>query len=279
MSPGQDSVDRYFDAASEYWDEVYGRGDVQGEVYRRRMATALDWVRALGLGEGARALEVGCGAGLMTAALADLGLRVVATDSSEEMVRRCRSRLERTGAGTQVRVQRADAHDLPFASGEFELVVAIGLLPWLHDPLTAITELGRVLAPGGWLLVTADNRLRLNRLVEPRENPLLEPLKLARRRRRERSGWRPTSAQSFRHAPEEVDAMLRAAGTEPRRRTSVGFGPFTILGRPALPERVGKRLDGLLERRARRGPALRLRGWHYVVAARKEPASTELASR
>lgn len=270
MSTGQDEVDRYFDDASEYWHSVYGQPGVQGTVYRRRLATAASWIEELDLETGAHALEAGCGAGWMTVALARTGLRVVATDSSEEMVSLCRRRVAQDCPEAEVTVQRADAHELPFESEQFELAVGIGLLPWLHDPQEAIAELVRVLRPGGWLILTADNRRRLNRVVEPRENPLLAPLKQARRRLRESAGWVPPTAQSFRHAPDEIDAMLRRAGVTPRRRTAVGFGPFTFLGHPALSDSLGSALDRRLERFAGESGRLRLRGWHYIVAGSKD---------
>jgi hypothetical protein len=68
--------------------------------------------------------------------------------------------------------------------------------------------------------------------------------------------------------------MLRAAGLEPAARSTVGFGPLTLLGRPILGERAAIRVNGRLQRLAdRHVPALRWTGWHYVVrAVRAQPA-------
>jgi SAM-dependent methyltransferase len=169
-----------------------------------------------------------------------------------------------------VDVSIADVHALPHQAGRFALVIALGVFPWLHSPERAVQELARVLAPAGHAVVTADNRLRLNMLVEPAENPLLVPLKVAWRAARRAWGAPPLGAVPRLYTPRRVDHMLRTAGLQPERRTTVGFGPFTFRWRPVLGDRAGLRLHFLLQRLAGRGlPRLRRVGWHYVVSARR----------
>lgn len=270
------AVDRHFDAAARYWAEVYGAADVQGLVYRRRMEVAAQWAAELAptaLEGPAEALDVGCGAGLMSVELARLGLTVTATDASAGMIRTARDLVESRGLQGRVSVQQADVNALPFPEGRFGVVVALGLLPWLHDPAAAVAELARVLAPGGTIILTADNRRRLNRFIEPREHPLLEPLRQARRRRRQSAGWVPDSAQSYRHEADDVDALLAAAAVTVVRRTTVGYGPFTILGRRALPGLAETRLHTALQLAGKRHARLRTTGWHYIAAGVKaDPA-------
>jgi ubiquinone/menaquinone biosynthesis C-methylase UbiE len=269
-------VDSYFDAEAGYWREVYARGGVEGMVYRRRMETAARWTQELELPAGTAALEVGCGAGLLTVELARAGLSVIATDSSPEMVELATRQVAGAGLAERAEVREADVHRLPFRDGEFGLVVALGLLPWLHDPNGAVAELARVLAPGGWMILTADNRARLNSLIEPRDHPLLTPLKLARRALTRRTSEQQSSAPSYLHRPAQVDAMLATAGVSAVRRTTIGFGPFTFLGRPLLSERLGAALHLRLQAAGRDSPGLRRTGWHYLVAARKADGSSQL---
>jgi SAM-dependent methyltransferase len=268
-SDPQGTVDRYFDVAAGYWRAIYGRQELQGLVYRRRMETVAAWTSELGLAPGATALDAGCGAGLMSVELARGGFSVTGTDSSPGMVQTAARLAAEEGVAARVTIREADVHHLPFGDGEFALIVALGLLPWLHDPVRAVAELGRVLAPGGWIIVTADNRRRLNRLVEPRENPLLRPLSPVKRMLSCPSSVRGYSAPSYRHLPREVDEMLTGAGIAVALRTTVGYGPFTVMGRPLLPDRVGTRLHERLERSAGGSPRLRGSGWHYLAAGRK----------
>lgn len=262
----QARVDDYFDSASGYWSTVYETRDTQGLVYRRRMAAALRWAGELGLPAGARALDAGCGAGLLSGELAALGLAVTGTDSSPEMVRTAAANLARRGLTEAVTVRQADVHRLPFAAAQFHLVVALGLLPWLHDAPGAVRELGRVLCPGGMMILSADNRYRLNRPVEPRENPLLNPLRPIKRML---SAPDDSAAPSYRHSPREVDALLAGAGVAAIRRTTIGYGPFTVLGRELLPGRLGVAVDERLQLACARHPRLRGAGWHYLVAGVK----------
>ncbi len=266
---GQDLVDRYFDSTADYWREVYHHQGLQGLIYRERMETAMRWASELGLPPGAGVLDAGCGAGLMATRLAARGWQVTGTDSSPEMVDLARRQAEASGLLSSVRMVLADAHRLPFPSGEFDLVVALGLLPWLHDPPRAVAEMVRVLRTGGWMILTADNRARLNFLTEPRENALLTPLKLARRASRRTHDRQAAGPPAHLHLPSQVDRILTDAGLEVVRRATVGYGPFTFLGRPVLGDGAGLRIYGQLRKLSeRRLPALRWMGWHYLVAAR-----------
>ena len=264
-------VERYFDAASDYWREVYADDGLQGLVYRERMHTALCWINDLDLGAGCGALDVGCGAGLMAVQLACRGIQVTATDSSGAMVELARRESEHALVADRMRIVQADAHALPFSSESFELVVALGLLPWARDPARVVAEMARVLKPGGWLILTADNRQRLNAVVEPRENPALWPLKLGLRAYRRTRRSAPTAgAPSRLHFPRNVQHMLTGAGLVTARQATVGFGPFTFLGRPVMSEAAALRLHSGLRRWSAAGmKRLRRHGWHYVVAARK----------
>jgi SAM-dependent methyltransferase len=267
----QSRTDAYFGDTTAYWHDVYLQGDLQGLVYRERMQTVLTWVDELFLSPGARVLEVGSGAGLATVELARRGFAVESSDSSADMVALASRKVAEAGLGDRVALHVADIHALPHETGSFDLVVALGVLPWLHSPDAAIRELARVLAPGGHAIVTADNRLRLNLLVEPRESPVLAPLKLLRQALRRRRSPGPPGPVSYLHTPLRVNRMLGDAGLVPERRATVGFGPFTFLGRGVLGDRAGWRLHRALQRlAARRFPGLAWAGWHYVVSARRE---------
>jgi SAM-dependent methyltransferase len=269
--PDLPTVERYFDTASDYWRDVYGDEGLQGLIYRERMQTALRWIDDLNLIAGCCALDVGCGAGLMAVQLAGRGIRVTATDSSGAMVTLARRESERARVADRMRVVHADAHTLPFSCETFELVVALGLLPWVPDPQRIVTEMARVLKPGGWLILTADNRQRLNAVVEPRENPLFWPLKVGLRAyRRTRPPAPGGGAPSRLHFPRDVQRMLAGAGLTTARQATVGFGPFTFLGRPVMSEPGARRLHSRLRQWSASGlEPLRRHGWHYVVAARK----------
>lgn len=267
----QRAVDEHFDRRRDYWRDVYAGNDVESLVYRRRMEKALGWVDQLNLPASASALDLGCGAALMTVALVDRGLQVVASDSSTEMVRQAQQTLEARDLAEHVQVMQADAHQLPFPSASATLIVALGLIPWLSEPQRAVNEMARVLEPDGWLILTADNALRLNALTDPSENPLAAPLRPLYRavEQRRRRGVARKTALFHRHRPSQVKQMLRKAGLHPTDEATVGFGPFTFMGRMFFSDEHSVALDRRLDSWAQRHPQLRHHGWHYLVLARR----------
>jgi SAM-dependent methyltransferase len=89
-----------------------------------------------------RFLEVGCGAGALSARVrAEVGAEVCAIDSSERMVDLTRE----LGIDAQV----ADVQELPFEDGSFDCVAAGWVLYHVADRDRAISECARVLRPGG----------------------------------------------------------------------------------------------------------------------------------
>ncbi len=265
---GQEHVNAHFNSSASYWDGVYRADSLQGLIYQMRQAAVLDNVAATQLSPGARVLEIGCGAGHLTVELARQGLRVDAVDASPAMVDVSASRIAQAGLRESVAVGAADVHALPFESSRFDLVVAVGVIPWLHSPGEAVREMARVLRPGGQVVVTADNRARLTSFTDPRAMlALLPPLKRAWVAMRSRRGLLASSRLDF---PRRTDRLLVEARLRPVVRRTVGFGPLSFLGHPIFGDALNRRINERLQALADRGvPGLRWTGWHYVVRARK----------
>lgn len=95
-------------------------------------------------------LEVGAGTGLNFAYYA-AEARVVATDLNEHMLVRARPEAKRAAA--TIELQLADAMALPFTDGRFDAVVATLVMCSVPDQQTALSEIRRVLKPGGVLRI------------------------------------------------------------------------------------------------------------------------------
>jgi SAM-dependent methyltransferase len=93
---------------------------------------------------GSRVLDIGAGTGKLTRAVAGLGHRVAAVDPDPLMLESLRESV--AGVATAV----GTAEELPFDDGSFDAVVGGQMWHWV-DPVLASREVGRVLAPGGWL--------------------------------------------------------------------------------------------------------------------------------
>lgn len=117
-------------------------------------ALARDW---LGLSSipGAKVLDVACGPGNVTRALASGvtgGGLAVGIDASETMLDRAVADTPEAG-GADVVYVRGDAVHLPFADGVFDAVCCFGGLYLFDDPWTAIAGMARVLRPGGRIVL------------------------------------------------------------------------------------------------------------------------------
>jgi ubiquinone/menaquinone biosynthesis C-methylase UbiE len=107
-------------------------------------------------GNGAALLDVGCGTGHYVRSLRERGYDAAGVDASEGML--AHARINNPGA----RIEAGDVDHLPFADGAFDYVLSIEVLRYLARTQSAISEMARVLKPGGVALVTAAPALSLN---------------------------------------------------------------------------------------------------------------------
>lgn len=103
---------------------------------------------------GRKVLDAACGTAYGTAMLAAAGAsEVVGVDVAEDVVERARA-----SAPPATRFEIADLYHLPFANGEFDLVVCFEAIEHVDDPGAALDELRRMLGPDGLLIVSTPNR-------------------------------------------------------------------------------------------------------------------------
>jgi ubiquinone/menaquinone biosynthesis C-methylase UbiE len=116
---------------------------------------------------GLDALDAGCGTGFLSLELAARGHRAIGIDFAPAMLAEARRKAADRSAS--IRFEEADAEQLPFASGSFDLVISRHVLWTLPHPEAAIDEWIRVLRPGGRLAVI-DGQFDPGFLVHQREN-------------------------------------------------------------------------------------------------------------
>ncbi len=113
--------------------------------------------RNLDLREGQQVLEVGCGNGALWAERTDdlpQEVRIMMTDISDGMLRDVR----RSISDRRFSFLACDVQELPFADESFDLVVANYVLFYCEDIPRALSELRRVLRPGGTLVCSSYGR-------------------------------------------------------------------------------------------------------------------------
>jgi ubiquinone/menaquinone biosynthesis C-methylase UbiE len=101
-------------------------------------------------------LEVGCGIGLMTEALAKAGWRLTCVDPSPRALVEVKRRLEQARYAGDF--EQGEPDQLPFANHSFQQVVCINMLELAVNPTHVVREVARVLTPGGRALIATFNR-------------------------------------------------------------------------------------------------------------------------
>ena len=95
-------------------------------------------------------LELGCGTGTFSEAVAPLVKDLIATDMSEPMLHQARTKL---GEHSNVRTQKQDAYKTAFDQSTFDAVLMVNLLHVVHDPALILQECNRVVKDGGRIVV------------------------------------------------------------------------------------------------------------------------------
>jgi SAM-dependent methyltransferase len=98
---------------------------------------------------GRQVLEAGCGAGRFTEVLLEAGAYVTSVDLSSAV----EANRDNCGLGERHRIAQADLTRLPFAPGQFDMVVCLGVLQHTPSPEASIAALWEQLKPGGWLVI------------------------------------------------------------------------------------------------------------------------------
>ena len=191
-------------------------------------------LRALLPRSGGRLIEVGAGFGRLAAEYAGYA-EVVLLDASPVHVA---DAIQKLGEDPRIHVELGDAEALPFTDGQFDAAVCVRVLHHFGDPAPVIAELGRVVRPGGVLVLEYANKRNLKSIA---------------RRVLGRQRWSPfePGAVEYRpfhydHSPVGVRRALRRAGFEIERVRAASLFRMPGVTR-RLPPGTLVRLEALLQ--------------------------------
>jgi len=145
----------------DIWARFTGRGTYPHELaalllvpLRRIVLSPSQLVAHLQLTTSSRVLEVGPGPGFFSVAVARAVSRgrLELVDIQMEMLRRARGRLRAAGVGHAAFTQ-SSASALPFRDAVFDVAFLVAVLGEVSDPGACVASVGRVLRPGGRLVV------------------------------------------------------------------------------------------------------------------------------
>jgi 2-polyprenyl-6-hydroxyphenyl methylase/3-demethylubiquinone-9 3-methyltransferase len=110
--------------------------------------------------EGKTALDVGCGAGLLTEPLARMGARVTGIDAAPELIEAARAHA--AGQGLEIDYRAADLFDV---EGQFDLVTSLEVIEHVAQPAAFVKGLAGRLAPGGLMILSTPNQTAWSKLL------------------------------------------------------------------------------------------------------------------
>lgn len=247
-----------FSQKANYWNELYSH---PATLFEHHMCLRRDHAAAYiqsHFDTGTSLLDLGCGAGVLSEKLLEMGYHVTAADASPDMVALSCERLKRFPE-TLRRHCQANCLNLPFADGEFDLVVCLGMFGYFDEVTRALREIERVLKPGGTLIISVRNRntYRVFDLLQLAKH-LFRPLRAAAQRIAQ--AFRPSlpareypaGDDGFRIEIYDSPARL-IKGVSQRGYTLVdfdglGYGPLAVAGHKLFSEGFSIRLSDALHR-------------------------------
>ena len=255
MAHSANDTERFWDTEAAAYDAAHGDGVTPGNALWIRMEAVLRLLDAVPAP--ASVLDCGMGPGRLLVELAARGWFVAGVDISGEMVALARTRLPDSAD----RLVQGTVESLPFPSESFEAAVATGVLEYVEDVAAAMSEVARVLRPGGVFVIGAPNTLALrtlwrHRVVYPVARTLKSRLRFGRAVPLHRPGFLSLG---------RLEGVLAAAGLDVESVEYVVLMPGAL--RRALPSvsvRAAARLGA--------SPLGSLLGTQLVLLARKTDA-------
>lgn len=142
-----------FDVHAERWWDVRGPLRTLHEINPVRLAWIAGHVRL----DGARVVDVGCGGGVLSEALARAGATVTGIDLAADALVAARGHATEQGLAIDYREVSAAALAAS-APGSFDLLACMELIEHVPDPAALVQACAELLRPGGWAFFSTLNR-------------------------------------------------------------------------------------------------------------------------
>jgi 2-polyprenyl-6-hydroxyphenyl methylase/3-demethylubiquinone-9 3-methyltransferase len=159
-------------------------------------------------------LDVGCGGGLIAEPMARLGATVTGVDAAEAAIDAARGHARE--GGLDIAYRAATAETLCDEGLGFHVILALEIVEHVPDPAEFVATLGRLLRPGGLLVLSTLNRTPASFLkaIVGAEWVM---------------GWLPRGTHDWRRflTPEELAGMAAAAGLSVVDRTGMTYAPLS----------------------------------------------------
>lgn len=200
-----------FDALASRWWDPDGDFRPLHEINPLR----LDWIRQQVDLDNTRALDIGCGGGILAESLAVSGAEVTGIDMAEGPL--AVARLHQIESGTEVTYRQATAEELAAEQpGQYDVVACLEMLEHVPDPSAVIASIAELVRPGGHVFFSTINRNPKSFLFAIVGAEYV--LKLL-----------PAGTHEYQKfiRPSELESWARSAGLELRNSIGMHYNPLT----------------------------------------------------
>jgi 2-polyprenyl-6-hydroxyphenyl methylase/3-demethylubiquinone-9 3-methyltransferase len=203
-------IDKFDALAARWWDP-----DGDFRPLHQINPLRLDYIRQRAPLDGRRVLDVGCGGGILTEAMAAKGAIVTGIDMASKPL--AVARLHQVESGAEVEYLQSTAEDLAASrAGEYDVVTCLEMLEHVPAPGAVVAACARLVRPGGDVFFSSINRNpRAFLFAIVGAEYLLNLL--------------PKGTHEYEKfvRPSELDAWARGAGLELRGSTGLQYNPVT----------------------------------------------------
>ena len=142
-----------FDALASRWWDPEGEFRPLHQINPLR----LDWIRQSVDLDGARAIDIGCGGGILAEAMVAAGARVTGIDMAEGPL--AVARIHQHESGVEVDYRRTTAEELALAeAAKYDVVTCLEMLEHVPDPSKVVRSCAELVRPGGDVFFSTINR-------------------------------------------------------------------------------------------------------------------------
>ena len=205
-------LNKFAALAHQWWDP---ESAMFGPLHKMN-PLRLDWIAETADGlEGKRVVDVGCGGGILTEALAARGARTLGIDLGEKALGVARLHKLESGTTAEYRLISAEALATEM-SGAFDIVTCMEMLEHVPNPSSIVAACAALTRPGGVVVVSTISRnLKAYALAVVAAEYVL--------------GLLPKGTHDYAkfRTPAELAGYARHAGLEPKAITGVAYNPVT----------------------------------------------------